>query len=612
MQQGDSSIGQVIDGYRILEVLGKGGMGIVYKAEDIALSRTVAIKMIAPDLVSNETFLRRFQSEARALARVESPFIVGVHALRKVEENFFIVMEYVDGWTLADEIEQGVIEFSRAHVVLKQMLQAFARAHSVGVIHRDIKPRNIMITKTGRVKVTDFGLAKLRQDDGKSTVTQGMAGTARYMSPEQVLGTTIDQRSDLYSLGMTMYEMLAGVLPFGVEEGTFTILKRIVEEDLPSPLEYNPNIPAKLVYIIQRAIAKDPEKRFQSAQQMLEAVEEAYATPQTATIATDQPAQIPVTPRTLQKTSKRNPMLIAGLIAGLVLLYPLYRMFTGGETGEPSLATQEPGATPTGTPPDNGTTLAALNISSIPVGATVFVGSDLAGVTSRDGLSLDLPAGNINLALQMDGYQRLDTMITVDAGAQQVLAFPLLRISQPIANAGTPSGGNPNQGNAGQTNPRPEVQPAATGRVTLKAEPAGRIFVNGERYTDSVSGVELPVGTHSVKFEDPASGASRETTVTVRAGQTTERICYFVHQLNIQLKWVGPDEPASPFANLFINGKADGTAPVGDYPLTPGEYTFSLKRRNHTLSEPQTLQIAPTFDIEETKHKLFFDISKAQ
>ena len=134
MQQGDSSIGQVIDGYRILEVLGKGGMGIVYKAEDIALSRTVAIKMIAPDLVSNETFLRRFQSEARALARVESPFIVGVHALRKVEENFFIVMEFVDGWTLADEIEQGVIEFSRARVVLKQMGQAFARAHSVGVI----------------------------------------------------------------------------------------------------------------------------------------------------------------------------------------------------------------------------------------------------------------------------------------------------------------------------------------------------------------------------------------------------------------------------------------------------------------------------------------------
>lgn len=618
MQQGDSSIGQVIDGYRILEVLGKGGMGIVYKAEDIALSRTVAIKMIAPDLVSNETFLRRFQSEARALARVESPFIVGVHALRKVEENFFIVMEFVDGWTLADEIEQGVIEFSRARVVLKQMLQAFARAHSVGVIHRDIKPRNIMITKAGRVKVTDFGLAKLRQDDGKSTVTQGMAGTARYMSPEQVLGTTIDQRSDLYSLGMTMYEMLAGVLPFGVEEGTFTILKRIVEEDLPSPLEYNPNIPPKLVYIIQRAIAKDPEKRFQSAQQMLEAVEEAYETPQRATIATDQPAQIPVTPQALQKKSKRSPMLIAGLVAGLLLLYPLYRMFTGGAGDDPSLASQNPAVSPGVTPPDNGGVTSGLNISTIPAGATVFVDSDLAGVTSRDGLALDLPPGEVALAFQMEGYQRLDTVITVDAGAQQVLAFPLLRVSQQIAGAGsTPTGGNPagtnpSGGTSGQTNPAPAVQPAATGRVSLKAEPAGRIIVNGRRYTDSVSGIELPVGTHTVRFEDPDSGASRETTVTVRAGQTVERVCYFVHQLNIQLKWVGPNEPASPFAYLFINGKADGTAPVWDYPLTPGEYTFSLKRGDHTLSDPQTLRIAPTFNVEETKHKLFFDISKAR
>ena len=243
MQQGDSSIGQVIDGYRILGVLGKGGMGIVYKAEDIALSRVVAIKMIAPELVSNEAFLRRFQSEARALARVESPYIVGVHALRQVDDKFFIVMEFVDGWTLADEIEKDMLELPRTRTVLSQMLQAFARAHSVGVIHRDIKPRNIMINRAGRVKVTDFGLAKLRKDDGKSTVTQGVAGTARYMSPEQVLGTSIDHRSDLYSLGMTLYEMLAGVLPFGVEEGTFSILKRIVEEELPSPLQYNPNIP---------------------------------------------------------------------------------------------------------------------------------------------------------------------------------------------------------------------------------------------------------------------------------------------------------------------------------------------------------------------------------
>ena len=136
MQRPDSAIGKIIDGYKILDVLGQGGMGIVYKAEDVALSRQVALKMINPELASQDTFLRRFQLEAKALARVDSPYIVGVHALRKAGEHVFIVMEYVDGWTLSDEMNNGTLDSKRAYSVLKQLLQAFSHAHGVGVVHR--------------------------------------------------------------------------------------------------------------------------------------------------------------------------------------------------------------------------------------------------------------------------------------------------------------------------------------------------------------------------------------------------------------------------------------------------------------------------------------------
>lgn len=607
MQQSDSSIGQVIDGYRILEVLGKGGMGIVYKAEDIALSRAIAIKMIAPDLSSNESFLRRFHSEARALARVESPFIVGVHALRQVDDNFFIVMEYVDGWTLADEIEKGVIEFSRARVVLKQMLQAFAKAHNVGVIHRDIKPRNIMITKAGRVKVTDFGLAKLRQDDGKSTVTQGMAGTARYMSPEQVLGTSIDPRSDLYSLGMTMYEMLAGVLPFGVEEGTFAILKRIVEEELPSPLEYNPNIPAKLVNIIQKAIQKDPAKRFQSAQEMLEALEQAFASPkESPTIASPQPSQIHVAPQQLEKKSKKTPFIIAAVVAGLLLIYPISQLFSGGGPGEEPSSTLAQSTLPGTTPPDTGgempVELAAFTISTIPAGARVEVNRDLKGVSTSEGLLVHVSPGEVLLGLEMDGYRSVDTLITIASGDEYQLTVPLSRNPSPPVRS--------TNNNAQQADTTPP--PVRMGSVQLIAKPRGIIRVDGKMYRNSTNDLKLPVGRHKVQF-DNGSGVTTETEIVVSAGETATRICYFEYDLTVITRWNKRGEP--PYAHIYINGEdINETTPLafGVYKLTPGDYMVSLRRQGYKLSDPQSIQVVPTFDVEETKPKLFFTIDEAQ
>ncbi len=636
MQQGDSSIGQVIDGFRILEVLGKGGMGIVYKAEDIALSRTVAIKMIAPELSSNEAFLRRFRSEAQALARVESPFIVGVHALRQVDESFFIVMEYVDGWTLADDIEKGVIEFTRARSVLSQMLQAFAKAHSVGVIHRDIKPRNIMITGAGRVKVTDFGLAKLRRgDEGHSTVTQGMAGTARYMSPEQVLGTSIDHRSDLYSLGMTMYEMLAGVLPFGVDEGTFVILKRIVEEDLPSPLEYNPNIPKPLVDIIQRAIKKNPADRFQTAKEMLDALNTAYDGQKSQrTIPTPQPSRIDIAPelppiQTSPEKSKKPIWIGVAVLAALLLIYPISLLFDSGNAeGIPSLAEQG-GGPANASAIDDPMQFAELMISSIPAGATVVVDREPVGVASASGLSVEVPEGQVNIALQLEGYEPLDTLIVVTAAALNRVELPLAKVRmaqnttqqnttqqntsrQNTEPAPTQTSSNTTPVNTASGNPPSSGEnSSATGTVSLAAVPGGSIYVDGQRYQDNVRGLSLQAGTHNIRYVDTRTGTEKETKLDIKAGESRNQTIYFEHLVTITVKWDKPEPP--PWASIYINGKDVGwPTPLADYELHPGEYEISLSRNGFELSPPQRLVLEPTFDKSRLEHKLVFEIQKAQ
>jgi serine/threonine protein kinase len=269
----ESLIGKTIDNYRILEVIGRGGMGVVFKAIDTNLEKTVALKMIDPFLAEDENFVRRFKTEAKALAKLENPNIVSVHALRETDKGLFMVMEYVDAKPLSKHLaDNGPLSIKDIIAVSKQLLNAIGHAHEFGIIHRDIKPSNILLCYDGKIKVTDFGLAKVIQQKGPaSTVTQARAGTLYYMSPEQVKGLkNVDTRSDIYSLGMTIYEMTAGRVPFEKTDSDFTIQKQIVEGELPSPVKFNESIPKKLTKIILKAIDKDPDKRYQTAEEMLE------------------------------------------------------------------------------------------------------------------------------------------------------------------------------------------------------------------------------------------------------------------------------------------------------------------------------------------------------
>jgi len=265
-------IGQTIDSYRLLEVLGKGGMGVVYKALDTALEREVALKMISLDLAKDELFLKRFRTEAKALAKLDDPHIVTIFALRETEIGLLMVMEFVDGITLAEMLRPGPIPSEKTLPMIKQILTALGHAHQVGIIHRDIKPSNVMITRAGEVKVTDFGLAKI-QRGAETTITLFTVGTLLYMSPEQVKNSAqVDRRSDIFSLGMTFYEMLAGRTPFEKTGAQVDILNAIITGRFPPPEQFNSAVPPKLSQIVMQAIAADPARRFQNTGELLKAI----------------------------------------------------------------------------------------------------------------------------------------------------------------------------------------------------------------------------------------------------------------------------------------------------------------------------------------------------
>jgi serine/threonine protein kinase len=266
-------IGKVIGKYRVESKLGEGGMGIVYKAWDTVLERPVALKMMHPALAQDEKLLHRFRSEAKALAQLEDPHIVAVYDLLESEGGLYIAMQFVEGATLAEKIRcGGALRHLEAVEILKQLLLSLKHAHGAGVIHRDIKPGNIIITPSGFVKVTDFGLAKI-QHATLRTLSKITGGTLRYMPPEQLRNLAdVDQRSDIYSAGMTFYEMLAGRLPFDQVEDLYLLSKLIVKGKHPPPEKYNPAAPKELSKIAMKAIAKEQQKRFQTADEMLEAV----------------------------------------------------------------------------------------------------------------------------------------------------------------------------------------------------------------------------------------------------------------------------------------------------------------------------------------------------
>jgi eukaryotic-like serine/threonine-protein kinase len=570
----DQLIGKVVDNYKILEVIGRGGMGVVFKAMDMNLEKIVALKMIDPFLARDDNFLQRFKTEARALARLESANIVGVHALRETTYGLFMVMEYVQAKTISEWLREKS-RFTSAETILigKQIINAIGHAHKVGVIHRDIKPNNILLGEDGTIKVMDFGLAKVVQEGGSQyTVTHAAAGTLYYMSPEQVKGLkNVDKRSDIYSIGMTLYEMVAGRTPFEKGESEFVIQKQIVEGTIPPPTKYNPLISKELVKFILKSIEQDPAKRFQDTGEMLRSISELRAddseVEEKTRIMTSynerKTTESPATP-------DRKKMYLYGAGVLVIILIAAIYFLTSNKSVDETLSKQPQ----TKIEKVNSVVPANLSIKSDPDGAEVFINGKREGITpfTKD----SLPVERCAISLKLNGYDNWQ-----DAGYMLTSGLNELNITLNKAKV-----------------------VSSTASLILNTVPAASIYIDGKQIltnSDETIRNTVSTGKHTIKFVHPKFG-SKVISVNLSAGQNKQITCYFQQQVNIQ----SLNNAGDPFwGMIYLNGNNTDKTTPGDLMLGPGNYKVSVKKTGYrTVENDLQLNISPGF--EQKTHSLVF------
>ncbi len=320
--------------YEIVETIGKGGMAIVYKAKCQMLNRYVALKVLRPEYREDKDFIRRFKAEAQSAASLSHPNIVSIHDVCHDDDLDYIVMEYVEGVTLKQYIEaQGILPWREAVDYAAQICAGLEHAHKKGIIHKDIKPHNIMITREGTLKITDFGIAKVMSSGTIATGNIAM-GSVHYFSPEQARGGYTDHKTDIYSLGVVLYEMLTGKLPFEGDTA-IAIAMQHIEKEATLPRELNPDIPESLENVIRRAMSKDQAVRYDSVTQMMIDLKKVY----TGSPVTFPPQERPRIIReddkkiaggttnkkgkkqkTPEQEKKDKVAVIAGILAGIVVV----------------------------------------------------------------------------------------------------------------------------------------------------------------------------------------------------------------------------------------------------------------------------------------------------
>lgn len=373
--------------YEVMEALGKGAMGVVYSAHDPQIDRIVALKALRTDYVDDDYFVQRFFKEAVAIGRLSHPNIVTVYDVGRDQGTIYIAMEYLMGQPLSAYVSEVRLPVDRVLRIGIQMAEALDYAHGKGVVHRDIKPANVMVGNDDQVKITDFGIAHI-DDTSQTRQTQAgeILGTPVYMSPEQVLGETPDCRSDLYALGVILYELCTGRRPFQATSlpGLF---RAITDETPPSPAQWNPAISPGLSEILLRCLAKQPVDRFQTGRALAEALRGCAADDGICGLASESEPP-PATPSS--SITSRGPrrfvavgvlaaLLIGGGIAYWQFIHPL-----GSEEPAPKPAAR-----------------ALLSIQSAPPAATVFVDGEVHGQTP---LELPLPLGKHEVRVALEGH----------------------------------------------------------------------------------------------------------------------------------------------------------------------------------------------------------------
>lgn len=320
MDRNEALIGKTFSHYKIIEKIGEGGMGVVYKAEDTKLKRTAALKFLRPDLTRDTEAKERFIQEAQAAAALDHPNICTVYEIDETEGHTCIAMAYVEGRSLKEKMAAGPFEWDEALGVISQVAEGLRAAHKKGITHRDIKPANIMLTEEGLAKIMDFGLAKLSWG-ADLTKTATVMGTVAYMSPEQARGEKVDQRTDLWSLGCVLYEMLAGQRPFRDVHDQATIYSILNEE--PEPISrFRKDLPADAEKILEMCLRKDPQDRYGDMEALLSDLKPAARMDKTQTMRSlprqEEPPSVAVLPFVNMSADPEQDYFCDGLAEELI------------------------------------------------------------------------------------------------------------------------------------------------------------------------------------------------------------------------------------------------------------------------------------------------------
>ncbi|UCF62878.1 MAG: serine/threonine protein kinase [bacterium] len=562
-------LGKVIDNYRIIENLGVGGMGVVYKAIHIKLDKFFALKMIAPGLIMDENFIKRFQTEAKALAKFEDPNIVRIYDLRSHEGQWFIVMEFVEGINLQDKIKKdGAYFWKDTLPIIKQILSAIGHAHSTGIVHRDIKPSNVMISKQGTVKITDFGLAK-DESSFTNTMTIASGGTLYYMSPEHIKGFSfIDKRSDIYSIGMTFYEMLTGSVPFKDITSDFELRETIVRKEYARPTAFNSDIPAGIEAIVLKSLAKDTDKRFQSAEEMFQAIEAFEAGKPLKSVS--------VHPRSgTSSISRSNNRLISygrkislALSAFTILFLILYWLY--------------PSASPTPPVKDKAEEMGSVSISGLPPEARVFINDDSIGAPPIT--DIKLPGGEYTISIEEPAYLPFDTTLVLKSGNSQNLSVSMQK-KENLIHSEAPAERN-----------MQDKQKIIFSDLTVRSEPSGaNVWINNQpRGQTPLRLSELVPQSYQIRIGKEGF-ENYETLMNLDPGKHEEILA----SLDVQISGINLITDPSG-AQVFLNGKELKNQetplfldeiPAGRYSLEIRKSGFSTLKEEIDLHPNQVLQI---------------------
>ncbi|MCU0587773.1 MAG: protein kinase [Syntrophobacteraceae bacterium] len=439
--------------YEIVKELGRGSMGVVYQAHDPRIDRAVALKVLRPDRVDSEALVRRFVKEAKAAGRLSHPSIVVVYDIGEDHGTVYISMEYLEGRPLNDVLKGRRLTIEQALRIAIQVCDALDYAHRKGIVHRDIKPSNIILQPDGSVKITDFGIARIEDPHATQQTQAGeILGTPAYMSPEQVLGQSVDGRSDLFSLGVILYELTVGRRPFS-GESLATMLHGITHDEPPEPRELNPALPGDLSRLILQSLAKDPRQRFATGGALSEAIRGCLD----RVMADSGPLPSPVLqkhPRTIPVPLVLVTLAVAfGLAAGSFFLLgsgskdsqppsdPGIQQSEPRESSLPSAhrqdlplerAAQPPAdASPSrASPAPSGSgeawaALGSLKLESTPAGAEVSIGGAPRGLTPME---VQLPPGGYEVRLSLAGHGDWEAHVKVVPSRVTRIPAELMRI----------------------------------------------------------------------------------------------------------------------------------------------------------------------------------------